>query len=668
MSAAHHRWLPVALLATLLVATGLRFWQLAELPPGLYHDEAYNGLDALSLLSGETFPRFYEGWELYAQDAHAERPPVPTKRPVFFEGNFGREPLHVYLMALSIWLAGATPFAIRAVPAAAGVLAVLTTYLAAGALIPPSSRNSWTGILTPLLAALTLAILYPAVHFSRFGIRAMLFVPCATLAVYAFWRGWRAVGKGAWLWLGVAGFFIGLGLYTYAAARLFPLLFVLFFVYMAWQDWPALKQRWQPLLLMIGVAVLTAAPLLYFFARYPYYFFFRIAYVANKGKGTVPDAPFITWLTNVGRVVGGLFWQGETHLRHNLPGRPYLDFLQSGLFLVGAGRTAWHWRRPEAFFLLAWTVVMLLPSILSGDAPHFGRLTGAAPAIAVLVGLGAASTVQWVMERWHPRPLVGALLVSLLFLPSLFLTTRDYFGRYASHPDLARDFQQSDWEMGRLIAAQPQGTASYLAPTQEEMATIYFAIGDPDLLRSFSGEDTLFPGGVPERAALHILRPSELATLDNLRDYFPESEVVATNPDYQALFTAEDSERIVVPALVNHSFGEDISLAGYTSAVGGDVLTVTLVWQALKPGTADYTAYIHLTDDEGNLVAQADRPPQGYPTSEWRDREIVVDTFRVDLPPNLSPGVFRLVTGFYSSPDLVPLGQPAELGTVELGN
>ncbi len=667
MSPGQNKWVSIALLAILLLATGLRFWRLGELPPGLYHDEAYNGLDALSLLAGKTFPQFYEGWELYAQDAHAERPPVPTQLPVFFEGNFGREPLHVYLMALSIWLAGATPFAVRAVPAAAGVLAVLTTFLAARALIPPDQRDRWVGVLTPFLAALTLAILYPAVHFSRFGIRAMLFVPCATLAVYAFWRGWRAVGSGQWLWLSGAGFFIGLGLYTYAAARLFPLLFVIFFAYMAWQEWDALKQRWQPLTVMVGVAVLTALPLLYFFARYPYYFFFRIAYVANKGKGTVPDAPLLTWLTNVGRVVGGLFWQGETHLRHNLPGRPYLDLVQAGLFVLGTARTVWRWRRPEAFFLLAWTAVMLLPSILSGDAPHFGRLTGAAPAISILVGFGAASLVESVMERWRSSSVVAAGLVALLFLPSLFLTARDYFSRYANHPDLARDFQQSDWEMGRLIASQPPGTVPYLTPTQEEMATIYFAVGDPDRLRSFSGGGTLFPSGVAERPALHLIRPSEQAALANLTVAFPNGEIVAAEPAYQALFTAEDSERIIVAVPSDHRFGDDIQLAGSTLTSGREELAVTLVWQALRLMVADFTVYVHLTDAAGNLVAQVDRPPQGYPTSEWQTGELIVDTFRLALPPSLEPGSYRLSTGFYSLPDVTPLGQPADLGTVELG-
>ncbi|MCZ7668392.1 MAG: hypothetical protein M5U34_14970 [Chloroflexi bacterium] len=116
------------------------------------------------------------------------------------------------------------------------------------------------------------------------------------------------------------------------------------------------------------------------FARYPYFFIFRIGYVANKGTGVVEGQPWLTWLLNVGRVVGGLFWQGETHLRHNLPGRPYLDPIQALFFMTGllyclsvivrrkSRRTPYA---PRLIFLLLWLLVMLLPSILSGDAPHF---------------------------------------------------------------------------------------------------------------------------------------------------------------------------------------------------------------------------------------------------------------------------------------------------------
>lgn len=164
-------------LLALFAAAFLRFWRLDSLPPGLYHDEAYYALDALSLLEGKTFPLYYEGWELYAQDAHAERPATPTRFPVFFEGNYGREPLHVYLLAFSITLFGVTPLAIRVVVAVSGVVGVWTTYLAAGALFKANESNEIHASpfnaqrFIPALAAFALAILYPALTFSRFGIR-----------------------------------------------------------------------------------------------------------------------------------------------------------------------------------------------------------------------------------------------------------------------------------------------------------------------------------------------------------------------------------------------------------------------------------------------------------------------------------------------------------------
>jgi 4-amino-4-deoxy-L-arabinose transferase-like glycosyltransferase len=318
----------------LLLAAFLRLWRLDSLQPGLYHDEAYNGLDALSLVQGRMFPQFYEGWELYALDAHGDNPPEPTIWPVFFEGNYGREPLHVYLMALTIRLFGATPFAIRLVPATSGVLAVLLVYFAAKELL--NLRNGpeeSTPLLIPLLAAFFLAILLPAIHFSRFGIRAMVFVPIEMLSVIFFWRGYnlsqrrsspgyKRLPNAVTLSFLAAGFFLGLGIYTHAAARLFPLLFVLFVLFWAWRDWSGLRQNLLNVGGMAAVSLLTALPLLLFFWRYPYFFVFRIAYVANKGRGTVEDQPLLTWLLNVGRMVRGLYWQGETHLRHNLPGRP----------------------------------------------------------------------------------------------------------------------------------------------------------------------------------------------------------------------------------------------------------------------------------------------------------------------------------------------------------
>jgi 4-amino-4-deoxy-L-arabinose transferase-like glycosyltransferase len=689
------------LLAALLLAAFLRLWQLSDLPPGFYHDEAYNGLDALSLTQGKTFPQFYEGWELYAQDAHGENPPTPTRFPIFFEGNYGREPLHIYLMALSIWLFGPTTFAVRLVPALAGVLAVFTTYLAAREMVNsqwsmvngqrplriPHSAFRIPHSAIPLFAAFFMAILLPAIHFSRFGLRMMPFVVVETLVVYFFWRGVNRAGEqgsgGAgesgraggrenrqWVSFVLAGLFLGLGVYVYAAGRVLPLLFALFVPLWFWRDKGA-RRLWPQVAVMAGVSFLTALPLLIYFARYPYFFSFRMSYVANKGKGVVEGRPFLTWLFNVGRVIGGLFWQGETHLRHNLPGRPFLDPIQAILFLAGLAHILRQKFNPRALFLLLWLIVMLLPSILSGDAPHFGRMSGALPAIAIILALGTTKLAQLLSHKLaiHNSQFTihnSQFIILLLLTASLFFSFRDYFIRYANHPQLAADFYLPDWELGQYAAAQPPDAALYFTPTQEEMATIYFALADPTRLRSYSGGQGLVPLGDEGKTAVFLLHPSATQALAELQAAFPDGYVAETRPNFLAFHVPATAPRLLVENETAVSFADAILLLGWGLSQDADTLAVTLAWQAQTPLTADYTAFVHLLDEAGELVAQLDRPPAGYPTSDWRVGELIQDSYRVPLPPDLPPGRYTVQTGFYSWPELVRVGETAVLITLSL--
>ena len=70
--------------------------------PGLYNDEAANGMDAIGVLQGR--------W------------------PIFFERNYGREPLFIYLQAFSMALLGANPYALRVTAAVIGAATVPAVY------------------------------------------------------------------------------------------------------------------------------------------------------------------------------------------------------------------------------------------------------------------------------------------------------------------------------------------------------------------------------------------------------------------------------------------------------------------------------------------------------------------------------------------------------------
>ncbi len=675
----------VLLLLILMMAAFFRFWRLEQMPPGLYHDEAYNGLDALSLVQGKTFPQFYEGWELYQYDAHANRPATKTRWPLFFEGNYGREPAHIYLMALSIKLFGAAPFAIRAVPAFFGVLAVFATFLAAKTLL--GARGSQSAppfhapatMLAPLVAAFTLAILFPAIHFSRFGLRMMVFVFVETLTIYCFWQGINSGGRAvndappparrlttSTLWFSLAGFLLGLGLYIYAAARLFPLLFVIFVPFWFWRDRGAGRRHWLDVGLMAGTAVLTALPLLLYFWRTPYFFVFRLAYVSNKGKGAIEGKPWLTWLYNAGRVLRGLFWQGETHLRHNLPGRPYLDPLQSIACLAGAGAVSKRLLQPRIFFLFLWLLVMLLPTVFSGDAPHFGRMSGAAPVVAIFVGLGADWFVKVISTQYSVfskgKLMTGYwLLITVLFISALW-TGYDYFVRYAHHPQIAADFYLPEWQMGQYAASFGADTAVYLTPTQAELATLYFALGGSTRLHNYAGEEGAVPLGIPGRAALYLVRPAmPPISLTRLQTAFPTGALGKSGDGYLSFFVPANAPRPLPEHQSTHSFGDQLRLVGWTVKVEGEVTAVTLTWEALKEMDRAYTAYVHLIGPDGTPAAQLDRQPGGYPTSDWQPGERVMDTYTIPLPPGITIEDVTIQTGFYYLPTLEALGEPARL-------
>ena len=90
------------LVIIVLVGGALRFYQVGSVPPGLYQDEAYNGLDALNILGG---------WH-----------------PLYFPANNGREPLYMYAAAAGVAVFGRTALAERIPAPVIGTLLIAATF------------------------------------------------------------------------------------------------------------------------------------------------------------------------------------------------------------------------------------------------------------------------------------------------------------------------------------------------------------------------------------------------------------------------------------------------------------------------------------------------------------------------------------------------------------
>ena len=116
-------------------------------------------------------------------------------------------------------------------------------------------------------------------------------------------------------------------------------------------------------------------------------------------------------------------------------------------------------------------------------------------------------------------------------------------------------------------------------------------------------------------------------------------------------------------------FGQSIRLDGYTLALGDeDMLKLDLYWSALARVELDYTVFIHILDESGEVVVQGDGPPVGgqYPTSLWAEGESIFDTRQI-LLSDLVSGQYTLRLGWYEaqSGQRLPVSE-AGVGFVDL--
>ena len=234
----------------LLLAGALRLSRLEQLPPGLFIDEAANGMDALGVLQGQ----------------HA----------LFFPENQGREGMVIYATALAIAALGRTIMAVRLPAALASVGTVLAVFWLGQVLFTERRADgeapSWRGLFVGGAAAGLLAVSLGATIIGRDSFRANFLPLFLALSIGFLWTGMRQ--RSLWR-LALAGIFTGLLVYTYIAARFTPLLLLVLGLSFLWPAGvrPANVRRYLPLVaFFLAIAGLVALPLVVDFALHPEYF------------------------------------------------------------------------------------------------------------------------------------------------------------------------------------------------------------------------------------------------------------------------------------------------------------------------------------------------------------------------------------------------------------
>lgn len=609
------RW--TAVVGLLWLAALLRWVDLPHLPYGLWYDEAYYGLDALRVLEGHL--------------------------ALFFPENNGREPLFIYLVAGAMAILGPTPYALRLTASMIGVLTVAATFRMAWTL----SRRWEVGMLSGILTAF---LLWP-LNLSRVGFRAGLFPLAAALTLWAFTRAARRGWARDWTF---AGLIWGAGFYTYLAARMtvFPIALGLI-----------LGRRWDPrrfplrgIALFLISAAITAAPLAAYFFLHPSDFTLR----GEQTSAFNSQRPFFSVAMEQAARVGGMFFiRGDDYPRHNTGSRPVFDPLLAVAFLIGGIQAV-----RQAPFTAIWGLVMLLPTFLSTEAPHYLRASGALPVVVLWASLGlwtlGEAIGRWIRSPWGQVAVLGGCLG--LSFP--WHTVAYFDPAWWAQARVRGAFSLDSWEVAHeirsFLSAYPSGTVILSERLWAGRAEMRFLLWKQPMVRIHRLEEN--PPEPPPAPALVVGWQHEPVPL--LRRWLPEEALLSLHapdpwpgenvPRYRALW-AEPVDRM--RSNLEAVFEDGIVLEGGIARRSGRRLTVILDWLAMGKPSRDYSVFVHIYPEAeaprwppaSPPVAQRDGGIMdgAYNTGLWQPGDRIRETRIVILPESLSMVPLKVWVGLY---------------------
>ena len=606
--------------AVVLLAAVLRFVNLATVPQGIFHDEAWSGAKALDILNG-TAPA-----------------------PVYFPENNGMDALHVYLIALLFQFTGPLALGSRIISALMGTLAVLATYWLAWEL-PADDRQRHAAA---IMAAVVYSIMLTAIATARSGWHTPSFALLAMLCLAALARG-RRLGRHRWFIL--AGALAGLAQYTYPSARLLPV----WLIVIALLDLAVRRGQRRTVLIDYALVVLTAAivflPLGAFFFQNPQWLFER----AQQTSATIDLGQ------NMLKTLLGFVVQGSTENLHNLPGRPLLDPVLGVFFIAGLGVCVIK-HRAAHLILLSGVVILSLAVVLTEAAPLTRRWTAVFPLVAIIVAIGLMAAAGWLAQRMPARrgQAAGAVLAAVVIGVGAGWSIAAYFGPYAANPQLFWEYDSGVTQVADHMRGQPE-KRFFLTPYDRfyEVVMLTLAEQPREPIQSYNGMAcALFPAKTDRVTEWLVITEKDQHTLPLLRQIYPAGQIVwRLNSPVGAYarawqVPAGETARFQLDRSAAANFGDRAELIGVelpAEAKPGDTITMRLAFENRQALAQVTKVFVHLRGPGNSVAAQADRVLCDTTLNEadWRPGDILVDEYELTVPEGTLPGDYPVVIGLY---------------------
>jgi hypothetical protein len=334
-----------------------------------------------------------------------------------------------------------------------------------------------------------------------------------------------------------------------------------------------------------------------------------------------------------------------------------------------------HTGRAKIFWALVVYVFFFTIQMSLAEFKQMAYILPVFPALDILAAFGLVWTVaaisnfnSWRSRQWLPIIMIGTvLLVNALLVLDHFPYFGTHFNNLFGGSRVAQRYLPlQDNGEGLEIAAR---YLSQLPHGQDETATLY----DRSAIvfqREFIGRTlTEFVPWATYRVYYvnHLMRGlgREVWGESWLADQGKEPLMTVDFDGVTYVWVFGEKPEDPVPGkpknAVNFRLGDSIFLEGFRlnseSIAPGDTITVALYWRPQEEVAGDYTVFIHLLSDEGELVAQQDNVPLNgiRPTDTWLAGEELEDVFYIVTPEDLSPGKYELSIGMYDSETIVRL-------------
>ena len=398
------RAIAVTLFFLAAVATVSFGWDLTNIPPEVHGDEGEEGWDAVRLLEEKPFNLFSAGW-------------------------YDLPRFHVFRLAVAFKLLGVNLFALRCTSVVLGVASVLLLF--------GLTYQLW-GFETAVVAGLLLAVARFFIHLSRTGYSYVDAPFYSVLVAWLFVLAWRRRSAAAAVCCGIA---LGLGMQTYFAARLVPLLLTVTWLLWLARDPSSWRGQVGFFALIVASALASAAPAIGYFWNHAGELWSRTRDTSVFSEGALHHLAYGYGTSNfheilliqLRKAVTAFHLTGDTSLQYGYR-EPLLDRVSGAALVLGLGELCARPLQRRNQLVLLWTVVPLVAGgALTIDTPFYPRMGGMVPFVMVIVAVAISSVVNEI-RAVAPGTAGGVLarLVAAAALAAIITANvQAYFSDYA---------------------------------------------------------------------------------------------------------------------------------------------------------------------------------------------------------------------------------------------